>query len=62
LLRREVGKEIEFVTIMLFDSLDSIREFATKYSIHRFTATRTLSLADIEIRGVVSAIRSVTTV
>ena len=28
LLRREVGKEIEFVTIMLFDSLDSIREFA----------------------------------
>ena len=28
LLRREVGHEIEFVTIMLFDSLDSIREFA----------------------------------
>ena len=28
LLRREVGQEIEFVTIMLFDSLDSIREFA----------------------------------
>ena len=28
LLRRQVGKEIEFVTIMLFDSLDSIREFA----------------------------------
>ena len=27
-LRREVGQEIEFVTIMLFDSLDSIREFA----------------------------------
>ncbi len=28
LLRREVGQEIEFVTIMLFESLDSIREFA----------------------------------
>ena len=28
LLRREVGQEIEFITIMLFDSLDSIREFA----------------------------------
>ena len=28
LLRREVGQEIEFVTIMIFDSLDSIREFA----------------------------------
>ncbi len=28
LLRREVGQEIEFVTIMLFDSLDSIRDFA----------------------------------
>ena len=28
LLRREIGQEIEFVTIMLFDSLDSIRDFA----------------------------------
>jgi antibiotic biosynthesis monooxygenase (ABM) superfamily enzyme len=28
LLRREAGAEIEFVTIMLFDSLDSVREFA----------------------------------
>jgi len=28
LLRREIGQEIEFVTIMMFDSLDSIREFA----------------------------------
>jgi len=28
LLRRDVGQEIEFVTLMLFDSLDSIREFA----------------------------------
>ena len=28
LLRREVGHEVEFVTIMLFDSLDSVREFA----------------------------------
>ena len=28
LLRREVGQEIEFVTIMLFESLNSIREFA----------------------------------
>ena len=28
LLRREVGEEIEFVTIMLFDSLDAVREFA----------------------------------
>jgi heme-degrading monooxygenase HmoA len=28
LLRREIGQEVEFVTIMLFDSLDSIREFA----------------------------------
>jgi hypothetical protein len=28
LLRREVGEEVEFVTIMEFDSLDSVREFA----------------------------------
>lgn len=28
LLRREAGKEIEFVTIMVFDSLDAVREFA----------------------------------
>ncbi len=28
LLRREVGGEVEFVTIMLFDSLDGVREFA----------------------------------
>jgi heme-degrading monooxygenase HmoA len=30
LLRREVGQEFEFVTIMLFDSLDAVREFAGK--------------------------------
>lgn len=30
LLRREVGKEVEFITIMVFDSLDAIREFAGK--------------------------------
>lgn len=28
LLRREVGAEVEFVTIMVFDSLDAVREFA----------------------------------
>ena len=28
LLRRNVGDEIEFVTIMRFDSLDAVREFA----------------------------------
>ena len=28
LLRREIGEEVEFVTIMLFDSLDAVREFA----------------------------------
>ena len=28
LLRRSVGNEVEFVTIMLFDSLDAVREFA----------------------------------
>ena len=28
LLRREVDAEVEFVTIMLFDSLDAVREFA----------------------------------
>jgi heme-degrading monooxygenase HmoA len=28
LLRREAGEEVEFVTIMLFDSLDAVREFA----------------------------------
>ena len=28
LLRREVGQEVEFVTIMSFDSLDDVREFA----------------------------------
>jgi len=28
LLRREAGEEVEFVTIMSFDSLDAVREFA----------------------------------
>ena len=28
LLRREVEEEVEFITIMVFDSLDSVREFA----------------------------------
>lgn len=28
LLRRLTGQEVEFVTIMLFDSLDAVREFA----------------------------------
>ncbi len=28
LLRRQVGDEVEFVTIMSFDSLDAVREFA----------------------------------
>jgi antibiotic biosynthesis monooxygenase (ABM) superfamily enzyme len=28
LLRRSIGNEVEFVTIMLFDSLDAVREFA----------------------------------
>lgn len=28
LLRRDAGAEVEFVTIMEFDSLDSVREFA----------------------------------
>jgi heme-degrading monooxygenase HmoA len=28
LLRRKVGGEVEFVTIMSFDSLDAVREFA----------------------------------
>lgn len=28
LLRREVNEEVEFVTIMAFDSLDAVREFA----------------------------------
>lgn len=30
LLRREVGSEVEFVTIMAFDSIDAVREFAGK--------------------------------
>jgi len=28
LLRRDVDREVEFVTIMLFDTLDAVREFA----------------------------------
>ena len=28
LLRRHVGREVEFVTIMLFDTLNAVREFA----------------------------------
>ncbi len=38
LLRREAGHEIEFVTIMLFDTLDAVREFAgkiTKWRLYR---------------------------
>ncbi len=30
LLRRDGGEEVEFVTIMLFDSLEAVREFAGK--------------------------------
>jgi len=30
LLRRKTGDEVEFITIMLFDSLDAIQEFAGK--------------------------------
>jgi hypothetical protein len=30
LLRRNVGNEVEFVTIMLFNSLEAVREFAGK--------------------------------
>jgi heme-degrading monooxygenase HmoA len=30
LLRREVGGEVEFITVMIFDSLDAVREFAGK--------------------------------
>jgi heme-degrading monooxygenase HmoA len=28
LLRRETGIEVEFITIMIFDSLDAVRDFA----------------------------------
>jgi heme-degrading monooxygenase HmoA len=28
LLRREAGAEVEFITIMFFDSLDAVRDFA----------------------------------
>jgi heme-degrading monooxygenase HmoA len=28
LLRREVGEEVEFVTVMSFDSIDAVKEFA----------------------------------
>jgi heme-degrading monooxygenase HmoA len=28
LLRRDLGDEVEFITIMVFDSLDAVREFA----------------------------------
>ncbi len=28
LLRREIGEEVEFVTVMLFDSMDAVRQFA----------------------------------
>lgn len=28
LLRRQVGSEVEFITIMSFDNLDAVREFA----------------------------------
>jgi len=28
LLRREINREVEFITIMRFDSLDAVREFA----------------------------------
>lgn len=28
LLRREVGNEVEFITIMTFDSIDAVRDFA----------------------------------
>lgn len=28
LLRRKIGQEVEFVTIMVFDTLEAVREFA----------------------------------
>ena len=30
LLRRTIGNEVEFITIMWFDSIDAVREFAGK--------------------------------
>jgi len=31
LLRRDVGDEVEFVTIMAFDSIDAVRQFAGEH-------------------------------
>jgi len=40
LLRREVGEEVEFVTIMSFDSLDAVREFAERITKWRSSRRR----------------------
>jgi heme-degrading monooxygenase HmoA len=48
LLRCEIGEEVEFVTIMLFDSLDAVREFAGEDEVGR--AETTASEAEIEYR------------
>ena len=52
LLRREIGEEVEFVTIMLFDSLDDVREFAgDEYEVAVVPARARAVLSHFDVRS-----------
>lgn len=52
LLRREIGEEVEFVTIMLFDSLDDVREFAGEdYEVAVVPAKARAVLSHFDVRS-----------
>jgi hypothetical protein len=52
LLRREIGEEVEFVTIMLFDSLDDVREFAgDEYEVAVVPAKARAVLSHFDVRS-----------
>ena len=52
LLRREIDREVEFITIMEFDSLDAVREFAGEdYEIAVVPAKARTVLAHFDARS-----------
>ena len=52
LLRRPIGTEIEFVTVMEFDSLDAVREFAGEdYEVAVVPATARAVLSRFDARS-----------
>lgn len=51
-LRRDLGAEVEFVVVNLFDSIDAVKEFAgSDYDVARFEPEARQLLARIEPRA-----------